>query len=200
MRKAPGRHSYSCDICGERYSQPQGVSRHRRKAHDIPHTCLCCEFTWTRPCQYRAHLEKRHPDVNSDKVLGKPAWSRRRSEVIGRDLPPHFYLPNIQRDRRSQAEPQQSPARPPMPAVAKVTPVPWSARSPVAHDLQPEYEDLAITTHKHEDGLGLNFLDATDVPSAFSSTEERVNDLDVSIQGGQIRLVHFILIRHIFDL
>jgi hypothetical protein len=68
--------SYSCDTCGEQYSQPQGVSRHRRRAHN-PHACLCCEFKWSRPYQYRDHLEKHHPHVDCDYILGKRAGSRR---------------------------------------------------------------------------------------------------------------------------
>ncbi|KAF8471594.1 hypothetical protein DFH94DRAFT_197046 [Russula ochroleuca] len=44
-RKSPER-PYSCDICSKRFSQRQGVSRHRRKAHNNPHSCLVlrCEF------------------------------------------------------------------------------------------------------------------------------------------------------------
>ena len=199
MRIPPER-SYSCDICGEQYSQPQGVSRHRRKAHNIPHSCLRCEFTWTRPCQYRVHLEKCHPDVNSDKILGKPAGSRRQSKVIGRDLPQHYYHTTLQSDQRSQAELQKQPMTPLMPEVAKVTHLPSHSVLPVADELLSEYEKPAITTHKYEDAHGLHFLGATgDAPSACSSTVERVNDLDISIRGGKIRLVHAIFICHIFD-
>lgn len=197
MRKASER-SYSCYACGKQYSQPQGVSRHRRKAHGIPHSCLHYEFTWTRPCQYRAHLEKCHRDVNSDEVLGKPTGSRRHSKVIGRDLPQHFYPPTRQLDQRSPAELQQRRMTSLMPAVVKVTHIPSPSVLPVAtgNEPLPEYEKPTIsTTCKYEDARGLKFLgDTGDAPSlsACLFTEGRVNESDIAIQGGTIRLVHAI--------
>ena len=178
---------YSCDICSKRYSQRQGVSRHRRKAHNNPHPCcvLHCEFKWTRPDLYRAHLKNRHSDVNPDKVLGKPAGSRRRSTIIGRDLPQGFPRPP---DRRSQAELRQHPMTSPLPPVAEVTHVPTLPMSPVGYNSQHECAEPAITTRKHEDGWGLDLFGAT-APSAFLPIEERaqaVNDLDVSIHVDRI--------------
>ena len=173
---------YFCS-CGKGYSQPQGVLRHRRAAHNEPYSCfsLPCRFKWTRPCEYRVHLRKRHPKVNSDKVLGKPAGDRCRSTIIGRDLVP------------SQAKPRQRLMTPPLPTLAKVTHVPSPAVSPVACNPQPEYaEPAVVTTRKHEDARGLEFLGVVDA-SAFSSTEEcaqSVNIWDISIQDGQNWLVH----------
>jgi len=135
IRGAPER-SYSCDTCGEHYSQPQGVSRHRRKAHN-PHACLCCEFKWSRPYQYRDHLEKHHPDVDRDYILGKPAGSRRRSTIIGRDLPHYISLPATQPDRGSGAERRQRPLAPPLSTPTIFTHVSSSAISPVTNDPQP---------------------------------------------------------------
>jgi hypothetical protein len=158
VRPVTAERRYFCD-CGRHYSQPQGVLRHRRAAHNIPHSCfsLRCEFKWTRPCEYRTHLEKRHPKVNPAKVLGKPAGDRCRSTIVGRDLAPMEY------DRRSQAEPRQRPMTPPLPALAKVTHVPPPAMSPVAYDPQFEYAEPAVTTRKHdEDARGLEFVGAAD--------------------------------------
>jgi hypothetical protein len=133
---------------------------------------------WTRPNLYRTHLENRHPNVNPDEVLGKPAGSRRRSMIVGRDLPQHFPLPAIEPDRRNQAEPQQHPITSLLTAVSK------PPMSPVGYNSQLEYADPAITTRKHEDDQRLDLFGTTEAPSAFSPTEGRaqsVNDLDVSV-------------------
>lgn len=171
IRRAPER-SYSCDTCGEQYSQPQGVSRHRRRAHN-PHACLCCEFKWSRPYQYRDHLEKHHPDVDRDYILGKRAGSRRRSTIIGRDLPHYIPLPAIQPDRRSGAEPQQRPLAPPLSMPTKFTHASSSAISPVTSDPQPKYAEQVMSTNKVEDvrGLEYQFLGTIDPAPMFSSGE-----------------------------
>ena len=69
MRKAPKR--YSCDICGKIYTRPQDISRHFLNVHNR-HSCLVCDFKWSRLCQYRIRLEKSHPEVDPDKVLRAP--------------------------------------------------------------------------------------------------------------------------------
>lgn len=133
---------YSCNTCGEKYSQRQGLLRHRRKAHDNPHSCLCCEFKWSRPDQYRTHLEKWHPDVDCDRVLGKPAGSRRRSKILGRDLPHDFSS-------------RQCLMMPPLPEVAKATHI----HSTMAYDPRSEFAEPAVTTPKDKDrdARGLEF-------------------------------------------
>ena len=156
-REAP-EHLYSCDTCGEKYTQRQGVLRHRRKAHNNPHSCLYCDFKWNRPDQYRTHLERCHPDVDRDYILGKPAGSRRRSRIIGRDLPHHSSPPVIEPDRQFQAEPWQCPMAPSLPVAAKVTHVSSPAISSVACDSLPEYAEPAITTREHEDAYSSEFL------------------------------------------
>jgi hypothetical protein len=174
MREAPGR-PYVCDTCGKQYSQPQGVSRHRKRAHNNPHSCfdLRCKFKWSRPCQYGAHLRRRHRDVDSDFVLGKPTGSRRSSTIIGRDLVQRFYPPPaIEPDRRSRAELRQRPTTPLLPAVANVTHVLSPATSPVAYDLWPECAEPAVTMRYHEVPRGSEVLGATETP-ASTSTEER---------------------------
>jgi hypothetical protein len=142
-RDAPER-SYFCDICCKHYSQPQGLSRHRQAVHNNPSSCLHCDFKWSRPYKYRAHLEKWHSDVDHDYILSKPAGSRRCSTIIGRDVPQHASLPAIQPGQQTQAEPQQRPLTPP--AVANVRHVPSPSMLPVVYDHQPGYDGTAITS------------------------------------------------------
>ena len=83
-----------------------------------------CNFGWTRPCKYRAHLRTHHPDVNPDEVLGKTAESRCRTAAFAR--------------RRSQhdSEPQRRRPTPIPPAVAEVMHLP-PAFSPTGEGTQP---------------------------------------------------------------
>lgn len=59
---------YPCDICGKRYSQRQGVSRHYRAIHGHPNSCSYCDFKWSRPYLYKAHLKTKHRDHRRDAV------------------------------------------------------------------------------------------------------------------------------------
>ena len=84
--------SFLCDKCEKGYAQRQGLNRHYRKEHD-PSLCKYCDFEWSRPYEYRAHLKKHHPKVDRNEVLGKVKGSRRRAAIIARhrpqqDLPP----------------------------------------------------------------------------------------------------------------
>ena len=66
---APKR-SYSCNICGSTYAQPQGLARHLREKSSFS-SCLYCGFKWCRLYQYRAHLKEHHPAVDPDVVVGQ---------------------------------------------------------------------------------------------------------------------------------
>jgi len=121
---------YPCKACGERYAQPQGVNRHYRAKHD-PSSCIYCGARWSRRYQYRDHIEKQHPGVDPDLILGKAARSRRKATVIGREQPPA-----IKHDRRIQAVSLQPPLTLPAPAAAKATHVP-STLSSTGKDAQP---------------------------------------------------------------
>ena len=200
MRVVPKR-LYSCDICGKKYSQPQGVSRHRHAAHDNPHSCLRCEFKWSRPYQYRIHLEKWHPDVDPDNVLGKSAGSHSRSTIIGRDLPQHFPLPTVDSYRRSPAElgHWQRPVTLLLPEAAKVTHVSRPAMLFLAYNPLLKHAEPAVTSRNCEDDKVLELSDATDTPTAFLSTGEcsqSVYDVGVSIQraNGQLWSAHPFLV------
>jgi hypothetical protein len=94
--------------------------------------------------------------------------------IIGRDLPLHLPHPAVIPDGPSQSELLQPPMLSPLHAM-----------SPVVYD-QPKHAELAITTYKPQDALGLEFLSA-DALSTFPSLEEWAqlwNDLDFIIQGG----------------
>ena len=74
---------FSCDDCGAKYAQKQGLNRHRLEKHN-PSLCKYCGAEWGRPYVYRNHLEEHHPDVDRDMELGKQEGSRRRSAVFVR--------------------------------------------------------------------------------------------------------------------
>ena len=161
-RRKACKRRYSCETCGKKFVQRQGVSRHRQEVHGNPYPCSVwgCKYTWTRPYEYGAHLEEQHPNVNPNKVLGKPRGSHCRSRILGRDRP--RLSPGIEPDERSQP----------------------------AYEAQPEHAEPPVATRKHEDGRRLDLFGATNAPSAFSSEAciQTVDDLAISIEGIQTRL------------
>jgi hypothetical protein len=105
---------FSCDDCGAKYVQQQGLNRHHREKHK-PSLCMYCDVEWGRPYEYRDHLEKHHPDVDPDMVLGKAAGSRRRSACfVTRHRPQQVSLPTIEHGRRGHSGIRRYP-----PAVVK---------------------------------------------------------------------------------
>jgi hypothetical protein len=198
--KRPKR-QYSCDICGKKYSQPQGVSRHRHAVHDNPHLCLRCDFKWTRPYQYRIHLEKWHPDVDPDNVLGKSAHSHSRSTIIGRDLTQHSPPPSVDPDRRGLTElgHWQHPVTPLLPAPAKVTHVFQPTMLFVAYNPHLKHAEPAVTPRNCGDGPALESSDATDTPSVLSCAQSVYYSVGVSIQhgSGQLGLVHSFIVTNV---
>ena len=117
------KRSYVCHTCGKIYAQPGSVMRHYRAKHN-PNSCTYCGAMWSRPYQYRDHLERHHRDVDPDLVLGKPADSRRRAKVIGRGRPQNVSPHVVKHDRWSQAAPRGRTLMSPLPAVVKVPQVP----------------------------------------------------------------------------
>ncbi|KAI0296864.1 hypothetical protein BC826DRAFT_188089 [Russula brevipes] len=61
---------YSCNICGKRYAQSQGVRRHQRETHRANLCTYCYAFEWGRPYRFKEHLEKEHPNVDLNVALG----------------------------------------------------------------------------------------------------------------------------------
>ena len=130
-REAP-KPSYACPICGGEYAQKQGAMRHYRTIHH-PSSCsiLFCDYKWGRPDHYRDHLTKWHrlEVAVVDKILRKPAGSRRRTTIIGRDLPQNVPLPVIKRNRQAWPNPRKRRLMSPLSLVTKVDQIP-SAFSP----------------------------------------------------------------------
>ena len=169
---------YPCEICGRRYAQLQGVRRHYRAMHD-PSSCSYCDFKWSRPYQYRAHIKKRHRDVIPDVALNEAMWARRRAARNARCIrqqPVLALTPDP--DRRVGAETWRGPLTTPPSEVIRATP----AHSPaISHvDYSPQSESVELVERKLEDAS------ESELRAAFSSTEElaqRVMDLDMSARG-----------------
>ena len=94
---------FFCDNCDADFVQKQGLNRHREHKHrdeyDEPSLCIRCDFKCTRPYEYRAHLEKRHPEVDANLILGKVAGSRRRTAYFARYPSQQVLLPTIDHGR-----------------------------------------------------------------------------------------------------
>jgi hypothetical protein len=106
---------FLCDDCGAKYVQQQGLNRHHREKHK-PSLCMYCDAKWGRPYEYRDHLEKHHPNVDPDMVLGKAAGSRRRSACFAsaRHRPQQVSLPTIEHGQQGYSGIRRYP-----PAMAK---------------------------------------------------------------------------------
>ena len=169
---------YPCEICGRRYAQLQGVRRHYRAMHD-PSSCSYCDFKWSRPYQYRAHIKKRHRDVIPDVALNEAMWARRRAARNARCIrqqPVLALTPDP--DRRVGAETWRGPLTTPPSEAVRATP----AHSPaISHvDYGPQSESVELVERKLEDAS------ESELRAAFSSTEElaqRVMDLNMSARG-----------------
>ena len=182
--------------CGNSYAQKQGLMQHYRAQHRTRPKCLYCKHRWIRPYQYRDHLKKAHELVEDDidRILDKPAGSRRTSKIVGRDRSKQLRPPAITVDhgRRSPVDAQQRPPAP-LPAVAKITSVtvPPTAMSSVAHDLQFVFTEPTVMIQRPEDARKSEVLDATYPSALLPSAEVRAwLDLNKSIHAGQIWSVH----------
>ena len=82
--KFPKPRPFWCGICGDRFTQSQVRDRHFRAKHK-PSWCIFCDAPWSRSYLYRVHLERHHPDVDIDAVLGKAAGSSCRAASLARD-------------------------------------------------------------------------------------------------------------------
>ena len=189
--------------CGNSYAQKQGLMQHYRAQHRTRQKCLYCKHRWNRPYQYRDHLKKAHELVEDDidKILGKPAGSRRTSKIVGRDQSKQLRPPAIMVDhgRRSPVDVRRRPLVP-RPAVAKITSVtvPPTSMSSVAHDLQSVFTEPTVMMKRHEYARRSEFLDASTYFSAVLPLAEvrarSDSDLNKSIHAGQIWSVHTIMI------
>ena len=175
---------YPCEVCGKRYAQLQGVRRHYRAMHD-PSSCSYCDFKWSRPYQYRAHIKKKHRDVIPDVALNEAMWARRRAAKNARCIRQQPVL-TLTPDpgRRMGTETWWGPLTSPPSEVVRATPAHQPAISHVDYGPQPESVELG--ERKREDAS------ESELRTALSSTEERAQramDLDMSARGVQIWLV-----------
>jgi hypothetical protein len=180
---------YPCEICGKRYAQLQGVRRHYRAMHD-PSSCSYCDFKWSRPYQYRAHIKKRHRDVISDVALDEAMWARHRVAKKARCMRQQPVLAlTPEHGRRDGTETGWGPLTPP--PLDMATHVHLPDFSHVGHGPHPESAKPTIRMErKHEDASELVLL------TSFPSTEERAQpamDLDMSTRGAQMWLVQAII-------
>ena len=94
---------FFCDDCDAKYVQRQGLNRHRQEKHERddsePSLCIYCDAKCGRAYEYREHLEKHHPAVDPDIILGKAAGSRRRTAYYARHRSQQVLLPNIEQGR-----------------------------------------------------------------------------------------------------
>lgn len=65
---------------------------------------MYCDAEWGRPYEYRDHLERYHPDVDPDLILGKAAGSRRKSACFARHRSQQASLPTIEHIQRGHSE------------------------------------------------------------------------------------------------
>ncbi len=134
---------YPCDICGKRFAQRQGVSRHYRAAHGHPNMCSYCDFKWSRPYLYKAHLKTKHRDVVSDTAQEEATSTRHRAAdtSISPQQQPVFIL-TPEHNQRGGTEAWWYPITQLASAVVEVTPIRSSAynvliivRSPIPQSL-----------------------------------------------------------------
>lgn len=137
--------TYSCSICGKRYSQPQGVRRHQREMHEARLCIYCGDFEWGRPYRFREHLQKWHPDVDPDAALEEATGTRHKETMTMRHLPQEQVssLP-LECDQRSGAESRLYPLTMSLPAMMQLPPITQPAVSPLDYDLQPEFSERMV--------------------------------------------------------
>ncbi len=162
-------------FCGASFTQRQGLTRHIRTAHN-PSSCVSCDFKWARPYAYREHIVKRHPGLNPDEVLGKPAGSRRRATAFtGRLAQQQGSLPAIEQHRQKSTRflPHLLPL--PLPSVAGVTSVSPPAFPSMAHNLRLVHPGPAISMDEDEYAPGSEFRDAPDLSASFRQQKSMPN-------------------------
>jgi hypothetical protein len=105
MRRSP-KSIFSCDMCNKKYSQPQGVIRHRREVHEEKRLCPNCDdFTWSRPYQLAKHFKEQHPHSKLDAILCDVTRRRREDSMNKKRLRQQQASPAIECDRRSHGKP-----------------------------------------------------------------------------------------------
>ena len=129
---------YPCDICGKRYAQQQGVRRHYRATHGHPNSCSYCNFKWSRPYLYLAHLKTKHRNVVSDAAQDEATSTSYRAANTVSSLHQQPVLTLTPELQRGGTETWWCPLTPPSVAVdSEVAPACSPATQCVDHDPQP---------------------------------------------------------------
>jgi hypothetical protein len=183
-----------CFICHKSYAQRQGAWLHIRTAHNPnPRHCFLCAFSYARPYDYRNHIEREHPGVDPDSILGKAPGSRCKAIIRTEHSPqpPPLSPPAVEQNQQIWAESQPNPSPLPSPTGAGVTGVSPPAVPSVNYNWQPVYAGQTVTMDEHEHAHRSELNDATYLLAMPPSTEERaeLNDSVISLPDGQFGLV-----------
>jgi hypothetical protein len=92
IRKA-ARRWYSCKDCGRRYTQPQGLRRHRNETHESELCIFCLTFQWGRRYKLKRHIQDKHPELNIDTALDLAMATRRGAAITSRYSSPRLISP-----------------------------------------------------------------------------------------------------------
>jgi len=137
--------TYSCNICGKKYSQPQGVRRHQREMHEARLCIYCRDFEWGRPYRLREHLQKWHPDVDPGAALEEATGTRHKETMTMTHLPQERVSSlTLEYDQRSGAGSQIYPLAMSLPAMMQLPPIAQPAVSPLDYDLQLEFAERMV--------------------------------------------------------
>jgi hypothetical protein len=166
---APTRR-YLCEQCHKKYTQPQGLSRHRRDKHE-PSLCRHCGiFDWGRPYVLKEHLKRCHPGVDPDVELMEIKRNSRSATTSTRH-PLQDSPPTPELERWGPAESQLRPQTPPPPAVTEVPPLSLSAFPPVACHSQFEFAEPTAMVSDEENAT--QFAPHNSYPRTLLLIEER---------------------------
>lgn len=188
-RRAP-KGPHSCDICGNTYAQPQGVTRHRREAHQVSVCTYCHKFRWGRPYQLRKHLKEQHPNVDPGTVLG-PIGSRRSKVTEIPKCSPRQRVSTLEHDRRGRDEPSLCPPALVSSEMEEVTLLsPSSVMSSLDYDPQPKPVEPMNTTQGREDPHD-SIFDVTYTAVVSPEFFQQTDDLETDSQNERIWWAHF---------
>ena len=190
---------YPCDICGKKYAQRRGVTRHQRDKHrkSLCPISSCKDFIWSRRYHLTKHLREQHPNIDLDAALSKVTRHRRDAAMNKSHLQQRQASPDVECDRRRHGGPLPRSPMHPLPAMGKDSRVSLHAISPAAYDPDPGQAEKPVTSCKREDALWLGLFNGTNPPSASSSTEEhpqQVDDAGMSVNCEQIWLAYLFLV------
>jgi hypothetical protein len=146
--QGPPRRRYLCNICGNDYAQPQGVTRHQREMHGASLCMYCHEFKWGRLYLLRDHLEIQHPDVDPDAVVEVIKRNGCRATIPTVTAYQLVSSPTREHDHRVRVESQPHPLIPPPSVVTELPSISLPAFLPVSYDPHCEFTEPTILKSK----------------------------------------------------